>query len=123
MRQAVLVYDSTCLLCSKSVQLLLKYDTNIHFLFSSFQSDFSKKHTLSPTSVVVITPKQEILQHHHAVRYVISHLPKLRWLRLFFVITPLFLQRTMYSCIAKYRKHWFGSHTCLIFQQFNDRFI
>ena len=123
MRQAVLVYDSTCLLCSKSVQLLLKYDTNMHFLFSSFQSDFSKKHTLSPASVVVITPTKEILQHHHAVRYAISHLPKLRWLRLFFLIIPLFLQRTIYLCIAKYRKHWFGSHTCLLFQQFNDRFI
>ncbi|MGB0255434.1 MAG: thiol-disulfide oxidoreductase DCC family protein, partial [Flavobacteriaceae bacterium] len=112
MKQAVLVYDSTCLLCSRSVQFILKYDINIHFLFSTFQSEFSKKHSLSPDSVVVVTPDEKLLQRHHAVRYIITHLPKLRWLRFLFVLTPSFLQKEIYTLVAKNRKRWFGSHSC-----------
>lgn len=123
MEQAVLVYDSTCLLCSRSVQFILKYDTNTHFLFSTFQSEFSKKHSLSPDSVVVVTPNERLLQRHHAVRYVITQLPKLRWLRFVFVLTPSFLQKGIYVLVVKNRKRWFGSHSCMLPHQISERFI
>lgn len=123
MEQAVLVYDSTCLLCSRSVQFILKYDTNTHFLFSTFQSEFSKKHSLSPDSVVVVTPNERLLQRHHAVRYVITQLPKLRWLRFVFVLMPSFLQKGIYVLVAKNRKRWFGSHSCMLPHQISERFI
>lgn len=123
MGQAILVYDGTCLLCSRSVQFILKYDTNIHFLFSTFQSDFSKKRILSPDSVVVVTPDEKLLKQHNAVRYVITILPKLRWLRFLFVLTPSFLQKGIYTLVAKNRKRWFGSHSCMLPNQMSERFI
>lgn len=123
MEQAVLVYDSRCLLCSRSVQFILKCDTNSHFLFSTFQSEFSKKHSLSPDSVVVVTPKEQLLQQHHAVCYVITQLPKLRWLRFLFVLTPSFLQKGIYVLVAKNRKRWFGSQSCKLPHQISERFI
>lgn len=123
MKQAVLVYDSTCLLCSKSVQFMLKYDTKTHFLFSTFQSKFSNKYALSPESVVVVTPNHQIMKHHHAVRYVISQLPRFRWLRFLFVLTPHFLQKWIYNLVAKNRKRWFGNHNCMLPYQFEERFI
>ncbi len=123
MKQAVLVYDSDCLLCSKSIQRVLKYDTSEHFLFSTCKGDFAKKKKLSGETVVIITPNQQILTHHNAVRYILAHLPKLRWLDFMFVITPSFLQKWIYTLLAKNRKWVFGKHSCLLPQQIAERFI
>ena len=123
MKRAVVFYDSDCLLCSKSVQFVLKHDTHKHFSFSALTSSFAKPYKLSAETVAVLTPNQELLSHHKAVKYIIKQLPKVKWMVFLFYITPAFLQRLVYGVIAKNRKHWFGTTNCLLSNQNAERFI
>ena len=123
MKRAVVFYDSDCLLCSKSVQFVLKHDTHKHFSFSALTSSFAKPYKLSAETVAVLTPNQELLSHHKAVKYIIKQLPKVKWMVFLFYITPAFLQRLVYGVIAKNRKHWFGTTSCLLSNQHAERFI
>ena len=123
MKRAVVFYDSDCLLCSKSVQFVLKHDTHKHFSFSALNNTFAKPYKLSAETVAVLTPTQAVLAHHKAVKYIIKQLPKLQWMVLLFYITPAFLQRFVYGVIAKNRKRWFGTTRCLLSNQHPERFI
>ena len=123
MKRAVVFYDSDCLLCSKSVQFVLKHDTHKHFSFSALNNTFAKPYKLSAETVAVLTPNQALLSHHKAVNYIIHQLPKLKWMVLLFYITPAFLQRFVYGVIAKNRKRWFGTTRCLLSNQHPERFI
>ncbi len=123
MNYAVIAYDGDCLLCSNSVKFILKHDTKEQFLFTTFSSDYAKAHALLGESVAVITKRHKTLTGHHAVRYIIERLPKVRWMRVLFVITPAFFQKAVYCLVANNRKKWFGSQTCLLPQQISNRFI
>ena len=123
MKRAVVFYDSDCLLCSKSVQFVLKHDTHKHFSFSALTSSFAKPYKLSAETVAVLTPNQELLSHHKAVKYIIKQLPKVKWMVFLFYITPAFLQRVVYGVIAKNRKRVFGSTQCTLAQAHKNRFI
>ena len=123
MKRAIVFYDSACLLCSKSVQFVLKHDKHKHFSFSALNSTFAKPYKLSAETVGVLTPNQELLSHHKAVKYIIKQLPKVKWIAFLFNITPGFLQRFIYGVIAKNRKHWFGTTNCLLSNQYAERFI
>ena len=123
MKRAVVFYDSDCLLCSKSVQFVLKHDTHKHFSFSALNNTFAKPYKLSAETVAVLPPNQALLSHHKAVKYIIKQLPKLKWMVLLFYITPAFLQRFVYGVIAKNIKRWFGTTRCLLSNQHPERFI
>ena len=93
MNTAVIVYDNQCLLCSKSVRLVLKHDRNFRFKFTHFESRFSKKYALSNNTVAVILPNHEVLTKHVAVRYIIENIDTLRWLRFLFIVSPLIFSK------------------------------
>ena len=123
MKRAVVFYDSSCLLCSKSLQYILKHDTHKHFSFSALNSTFAKPYKLSSETVAVLTTNYELLSHHNAVKYIIKQLPKVKWVLFVFYITPGFLQRFVYGLIAKNRQHWFGTTNCLLPNKYAERFI
>ncbi len=123
MTSAVIFYDSTCLLCSRSVQFVLKHDKHHHFTFTSLNSAFAQSFSLSKETVAVRTANQELLTHQHAIRYIIQKLPNVKWVLFFFWITPNFIQKALYTVVAENRKRVFGSTQCSLAQAHKNRFI
>ena len=123
MKTAVVFYDNACLLCSKSVQFVLKHDKHKHFFFSALNSTFAKQHHLSAETVAVLASDEKLLTRHKAIKYIVKKLPKVKWMAFLFYITPAFLQRFVYGLIAKNRKRWFGATNCLLSNQYSERFI
>jgi len=119
---AVVFYDSSCVLCSKFVRFVIRHDTNLHFQFAALSSAYVNSLKLPKETVVVVVDKKELLQHH-AVRYIVSKLPKLRWVLFFFWITPKPIQKWMYNIVAKNRKRIFARKQCTLGKEYNNRFI
>lgn len=122
MSAAVIFYDSSCVLCSTFVRFIIRHDTNSHFQFAALSSAYANSLQLPKESVVVVIDNKKLLQHY-AVRYIISKLPKLRWILFFFWITPKPIQKWMYNIVAKNRKRIFGSTQCALAQEYKSRFI
>lgn len=123
MKTAVVFYDNSCLLCSKSVQFILKHDKYKHFLFSPLDSKSAKPYKLSTETVAVLSSEQNLLSHHKAVKYILKNLPKVKWVVWVFAITPRGIQRLVYGEIARNRKRWFGTTNCMLSNQYSERFI
>lgn len=123
MKTAIVFYDNSCLLCSKSVQFILKHDKHNHFLFSALDSARAKPYKLSAETVAVLTSDQSLLTHHKAVKYILKNLPKMKWMVFVLAIAPEGIQRLVYMLIAKNRKRLFGSTNCMLSNQHNGRFI
>lgn len=122
MNQAVVFYDSECLMCSTFVKFIIRYDAYQYFQFASLLSDYAQKLQLSKETVVVIDA-ENTLTHQHAIRHIIHKLPKVKWVLFFFWLTPNFIQKAMYTFVAKNRKHFFGSTQCTLAQTHKNRFI
>lgn len=122
MNDTVIFYDSECLMCSTFVRFVLKHDTRQHFQFASLSSNLAKDLNL-PLETVVVYVSKITITHQHAVRCIIQELPKFKWMLFFFMITPNFIQRGLYNCIAKNRKRVFGSTQCTLSQTHKKRFI
>ena len=122
MNQAVIFYDSECLMCSTFVKFIIKHDVNKYFQFASLLSDYAQKLKLSKETVVVVDASHT-LTHQHAIRYIIQKLPRFKWTVFFFWITPNFIQKGLYNFIAKNRKRVFGSTECTLAQTHKKRFI
>lgn len=122
MNQAVIFYDSECLMCSTFVKFIIKQDTHQCFQFASLLSDYAQKLELSKETVVVVDGKHT-LTHQYAIRHIIQKLPKVKWVLFFFWITPNFIQRALYNFVAKNRKRVFGSTQCTLAQAHENRFI
>ena len=123
MKTAVVFYDNSCLLCSKSVQFILKHDKHKHFLFGALDSTPAKPYKLSAETVAVLTSDQRLLTHHKAVKYILKNLPKMKWMVFVLAIAPGGIQRLVYKLIAKNRKRLFGTTNCMLSNQHNERFI
>ena len=122
MNQAVIFYDSECLMCSTFVKFIIKQDTHQYFQFASLLSDYAQKLELSKETVMVVDGKHT-LTHQYAIRHIIQKLPKVKWVLIFFWITPNFIQKAMYNFVAKNRKRVFGSTQCTLAQTHKNRFI
>ena len=123
MKTAVVFYDNSCLLCSKSVQFILKHDKHKHFLFSPLNSTSAKSYKLTAETVAVLSSHQNLLTHHKAVKYILKNLPKVKWVVIVLAIAPEGIQRFVYGLISRNRKRWFGTTNCMLSNQYSERFI
>jgi predicted DCC family thiol-disulfide oxidoreductase YuxK len=123
MKQSVICYDSTCLMCSKTVGYVLKHDSGNCFVFTSLNGTFAGQRELPAETVVVVTPENTILIKHKAIRYIASKIPSLRWLEILMRITPNILQLWGYVLVARYRKRIYGSTSCPLQTNYSNRFI
>ena len=123
MKQSVICYDSTCLMCSKTVGYVLKLDSSNCFVFTSLNGTFASQRELPAETVVVVTPENTILIKHKAIRYIASKIPSLRWLEILMRITPNILQLWGYVLVARYRKRIYGSTSCPLQTNYSNRFI
>jgi predicted DCC family thiol-disulfide oxidoreductase YuxK len=107
---AILKFDTTCLLCHRTVQFILRHDKKDVFLFDTLTSGEYE----GIDSVVFIYQGQTYF-YSTAVLKAIELLGGWWKLCLIFSIIPVSWRDYLYKVIAKNRSKWFGkTDTCLI---------
>jgi predicted DCC family thiol-disulfide oxidoreductase YuxK len=110
----IVVFDAHCLLCSGSVQFLLRHDREQRLLFATVQSDPGRA-LLERTGIDAIDPESFVLVDGE--RYWTETAAALRvadalgwpW-RLAWIgwLIPSPLRDALYRCVARNRYRWFG---------------
>ncbi len=117
-KELVVLFDSTCLLCNKSVLLLLKIDRKRRFKIASISSDLgvfvSQKHEISADSIVLLYQNNVYIKSQ-AILKISALLVFPYFLFSFFYIVPRFIRDWLYDIIAANRTKWFGKlNHCII---------
>lgn len=127
-KEPILFFDSSCVLCNKSVQLLLDIDRKQTLKFASLQSGIGKslleEFKILDDSVVLLWKGKAYIKSE-AVLQLSKILGFPYKIFLVFYIIPKGIRNWVYDVIAQNRKHWFGvTNQCYINQeQFVKRII
>ena len=119
-KKATILFDGVCNLCNSSVQFVIKHDNKNQFLFTSLQSDASRKLLLQfnyentkMMSIVLIEDDKVYVKSTAALRIVKELASPWNFLYILIII-PKALRDFVYNIIAKNRYRWFGKRdTCL----------
>ncbi len=127
----IVVFDAQCLLCSGSVQFLLRHDKHRRLRFATIQSDIGRDllesagiGTVDPESFVLVdgtrtwTETAAVLRVAHALGWP-WRLAWISWL------VPKPLRDLIYRWIARNRYRWFGQREACFLPDADDadRFI
>lgn len=126
--QPLVLFDSTCLLCNKSVQLLLKLDRKKTFKFASLSSNINLPITQSAISEVdsiILFHKNKISIKSTAILKIGIILGFPYSLSIIFFLIPKVARDWIYDTIANHRIKWFGRQDqCVItVSNYPDRII
>tara|TARA_B100002019_G_C20869987_1_gene403514 strand:- start:73 stop:468 length:396 start_codon:yes stop_codon:yes gene_type:complete len=117
-KKDVVVFDGVCVLCNKFFNWLIKNDKDEKFMYTNFQSDFSKKNNLKLkdiNSVAVIKTNGEKIYKVQAVYYILKKIDRYFIVQILLKLLPLFLTNICYDIIANFRYRIFGKYeTCII---------
>lgn len=108
----VVYYDGVCLLCSRTIQFLLKADKNEVLQFAPQQGErfrlLQSQQPGIPQESIIFIKNGRVYARSNAVLAIAKELPY-PW-KLFYtaVIIPRFIRDAAYMIIARNRKHWFG---------------
>lgn len=127
----VILYDGICNLCNSSVRFILKHDTREKFLFSSLQSDASKKlllhlnYKIIEMNSILLVENGQIHEKSDAVLKIASELSFPWNLTAAFRILPRKVRDSIYDFVARNRYRWFGKKdSCVyILNTYENRFI
>lgn len=118
MPDKVVVFDTSCLLCSKFIRVLLKNDQGtLHY--TGFESAFSMGYLpvalRTEPETVVFYEQGKFLLKSQAVFSILQYLRlPYRWLRIFRFLPKALLDK-VYDWVARRRYRWFGrSTTCFL---------
>ena len=116
--KSIVFFDANCLLCSRFVKILLKFDRQ-NFYYSSFQTEIATKLLpedlrLEPETIVFYQGK-ELLFKSSAIFKIIGQL-SFPWTILgVFSILPTSFTDMVYNWLARNRLAWFGrSESCFL---------
>ena len=143
--KAVILFDGHCLLCKRSVQFVLRNDTQGVFKLSALQSPQARQFLLNvrpPTnlnisdsleSVVLIEQNHadepyRVYTHSNAVLRILKKLGKqkkhLAILAITLGLIPEFIRDAFYKWVGANRYRWFGKfQSCWIPENHKDRFL
>ena len=114
----IVVFDGVCILCNKFFKWLIKNDKEKIFMYTNFQSNYSRKNNLKLkeiNSVAVIRTNGEKIYKIEAVVYILKRIKKYFFLQILLKLLPLFLTNNCYDFIANFRYRIFGKYkTCMI---------
>ena len=114
----IVVFDGVCILCNKFFKWLIKNDKEKIFMYTNFQSNYSRKNNLKLkeiNSVAVIRTNGEKIYKIEAVVYILKRIKKYFFLQILLKLLPLFLTNICYDFIANFRYRIFGKYkTCMI---------
>ena len=117
-KRDIVVFDGVCVLCNRFFNWLIKNDKDEKFMYTNFQSDFSKKNNLKLkdiNSVAVIKTNGEKVYKVQAVYYILKKIDRYFIVRILLKLLPLFLTNICYDLIANFRYRIFGKYeTCII---------
>lgn len=117
-KKDIVVFDGVCVLCNRFFNWLIKNDKDEKFMYTNFQSDFSKKNNLKLkdiNSVAVIKTNGEKIYKVQAVYYILKKIDRYFIVRTLIKLLPLFLTNICYDLIANFRYRIFGKYeTCII---------
>ena len=117
-KKDIVVFDGVCVLCNSFFNWLIKNDKDEKFMYTNFQSDFSKKNNLKLkdiNSVAVIKTNGEKIYKVQAVYYILKKIDRYFIVRILLKLLPLFLTNICYDLIANFRYRIFGKYeTCII---------
>ena len=117
-KKDIVVFDGVCVLCNRFFNWLIKNDKDEKFMYTNFQSDFSKKNNLrlkDINSVAVIKTNGEKVYKVQAVYYILKKIDRYFIVRILLKLLPLFLTNICYDLIANFRYRIFGKYeTCII---------
>tara|TARA_B100000123_G_scaffold136567_1_gene100715 strand:+ start:1358 stop:1753 length:396 start_codon:yes stop_codon:yes gene_type:complete len=117
-KKDIVVFDGVCVLCNRFFNWLIKNDKDEKFMYTNFQSDFSKKNNLKLkdiNSVAVIKTNGEKIYKVQAVYYILKKIDRYFIVQILLKLLPLFLTNICYDLIANFRYKIFGKYeTCII---------
>ena len=117
-KKDIVVFDGVCVLCNRFFNWLIKNDKDEKFMYTNFQSNFSRKNNLKLkeiNSVAVIKTNGEKIYKVQAVYYILKKIEKYFIIRILLKLLPLFLTNICYDLIANFRYRIFGKYeTCMI---------
>ena len=127
----VILFDGICNLCNSSVRFVLKHDTREQFMFSSLQSDASKKlllhlnYKIREMNSILLVENGKILEKSDAVLRIASQLRFPLNLAVSFRLLPRKLRDAIYDYVAKNRYKWFGKRVSCTYSmnKYENRFI
>lgn len=97
-------FDGMCMLCSRTIQFILKADRKMKFVFQTLQDSSGKE---SFDTVVVVHQNKEY-RYFDSVLKIGSELGGVFKLIAIFRIVPKKWRRSIYMWIARNRFRWFG---------------
>ncbi|WP_029036076.1 thiol-disulfide oxidoreductase DCC family protein [Salinimicrobium xinjiangense] len=117
----IILFDGVCNLCNKTVQTIIKNDTEDIFRFAPLQSDVGRQiinergiDTENLDSVILIEPGVAYYHKSTAAIEIAKHLEGYSWLKIFKPL-PEGMRDGIYSIIANNRYNWFGKkETCMV---------
>ena len=122
--KVIILFDTTCLLCNKTVQFLLKVDIHKKILFAGLSSEFGKsiieEHHMLDDSVIMYY-KGNYKTKSSAFLAICKHLGFPYSIFLILYIIPPFIRDWVYALISKHRYRWFGTTDCCLVD--SDRII
>jgi predicted DCC family thiol-disulfide oxidoreductase YuxK len=111
--KALILFDGYCHLCSRSVQLILKFDQKKQFLFSPLSGEFGeeiKNRLAIPNTIdsIILVENDHFYIQSEAALKIASRLGGLFKLILAARILPRSWRDYLYDQIAANRFNWFG---------------
>jgi len=97
-------FDGVCILCSSTVNFILKADRHNKFLFQTLQNSAMKE----PDGSVIVTDGQKTYSHFDAVLKIAEELGGIYKLAAIFKLIPRKWRHSLYVWIARNRYRWFG---------------
>lgn len=118
--KSLILFDGYCHVCSRFIQLILKFDRKKTFLFASLESPaglFWKEKWQIPESTdsVILIKKDTFLIKSEAVLYIAKNLGGLFKFLLIFCLVPESWRDRLYDLVARNRFRWFGRReSCIL---------
>ncbi|MFY9150636.1 MAG: DCC1-like thiol-disulfide oxidoreductase family protein [Prolixibacteraceae bacterium] len=107
----LVLFDGMCILCSRTIQFILKADRKKKFIFQTLQDSSGKE---SFDTVVVVHQNKEY-RYFDSVLKIGTELGGIYKLVAVFRIMPEKWRRSVYMWIARNRFRWFGvRNTCYL---------
>ena len=123
----IVIYDSDCMLCSRAIRFVLRYELDNQLVFTDFQSAIAN--SIGVKSEVLDTllfyDNGQVLNKSHAAFAIARYLKSpWRWLS-HFQILPRMLTDGVYDIIARNRYRMLGKveDSCLLSDDLAERFI
>lgn len=130
-RHPVLLFDSDCVLCTRSVRLLLRLDRCRRLRFAPLRGLTASRLRRSGVrlpmavdAVVLVEPRGRVYVGSDAVLRVCRHLPW-PWRALeILTVVPGVIRAPVYEWVARHRYRWFGrQQQCLLPGQTADALL